>query len=77
MGGTESGFTPPGGGYQGGGGRESQDISPPETEYGRAIHCDSTDSGALQGGRAAAGDMGPTAMVGAIRYRLEAGKGKG
>ena len=77
MGGTESGFTPPGGGSQGGRGREGQDIGPPEIEYVRAIHCDLTDSGALRGGGAAAGDTGPTAMVGAIRYRLEAGEGKG
>ena len=68
---------PPGGGYQGGGGREIQDISPPETEYGRAIHYDSTDSGALRGDGAAAGDTGTTAMVGAIGYILETGEGKG
>ena len=68
---------PPGGGYQGGGDRESQDIGPPETEYGRAIHCDATDSGTLRGGGAAEGDTGPTGMVGATRYRLEDGKGKG
>ena len=75
--GTESGFTPPpGGGSQGGGGRESQDIGPPETEYGRAIHCNSTYSGDLRGGGAAAGDTGPTAIVGAIRYILETGEGK-
>ena len=71
------GLPPPGGGYQGGGGSESQDIGPPETEYGRTIHFDLTDSGALRGGGAAAGDTGPTAMVGAIGYRLEAGEGKG
>ena len=71
------GLPSPGGSSQGGGGRESQDIGPPETEYGRAIHCDSTDSGALRGGGAAAGDTGPTAMVGAIGHRLEAVKGKG
>ena len=66
----------PGGGSQGGGGCESQDIGPPETEYGHAIHCKSTDSWDLRGGGAAAGDTGPTAMVGAIRYRLEAGEGE-
>ena len=33
--------------------------------------------GFLQGGGAAAGDTGPTAMVGAIGHRLEAGEGKG
>ena len=74
----ESGFTPPpGGGSQGGGGREIQDIGPPETEYSRAIHCDSADSGALRGGGAAAGDTGPTAMVGAIGHILESGEVKG
>ena len=71
------GLPPPGGGYQGGGGRESQDIGPPETEYGRAIHCNATDSGNLRGDGAAEGDTGPTAMVGATRNRLEAGEGKG
>ena len=40
-------YPPPGGGSQGGGGHESQDIGPPETEYGRAIHCHLTDSGDL------------------------------
>ena len=68
---------PPGGGYQGGGGREIQDIGPPEIEYGRAIHCDANDSGTLRGGGAAEGDTGPTAMVGATRDRLEAVEGKG
>ena len=62
---------------QGGGGREGQNIGTPETKYGRAIHCDTTDSGALRGGGAAAGDMGPTAVVGAVGNRLEYGKGKG
>ena len=75
--GRKVGLSPPGGGYQGGRGPESQGIGPPETEYGRAIHCDSTDSGALQGGGAASGDTGPTAMVQAIGYRLETGEGKG
>ena len=46
---------PPGGVYQGSGDRESQDIGPPETEYGRAIHCDATDSRTLRGGGAAGG----------------------
>ena len=75
--GRKVGLPPTGRGSQGGRGRESQDIGPPETEYGRAIHCDSTDSGALRGGGAAAGDTGPTAMMGAIGYILEAGEGKG
>ena len=70
-------YPPPGGGSQGGGGHEGQDIGPLETEYGRSIHCDTIDSGALRGGGAAAGDTGPTAMVGAIGHRLEAGEGKG
>ena len=75
--GRKVGLPPPGGGSQGGGGREGQDIGPLETEYGRAIHYDTADSGALRGGGAAAGDTGPTAMVGAIGHRLEAGKRKG
>ena len=45
--GRKVGLPPPGGGYQGGGGREIQDIGPLETEYGPAIHCDLTDPGAL------------------------------
>ena len=64
--GQKVGLPPPGGGSQGGGGREIQDLGPTETGYGRAIHCDSTDYGALRGGGAAAGDTRPTAMVGAI-----------
>ena len=62
---------------QGGRGREGQDIGPLETEYGRAIHCKTTDSGALRGGGAAAGDTCPTAVVGAVGNRLESGEGKG
>ena len=53
----------------------SADIGPPETEYGRAIHCDTTNSGALQGDGAEGGDTGPPTMVGATRDRLEAGAG--
>ena len=53
----------PGEGYKGGGGREGQDIGPPETEYGRTIYCDETDSGALRGGGETAGDTSPTAVV--------------
>ena len=49
----------PSGGSKGGGGREGQDIGPPETEYGRTIYCDTTDSGALRGGVAAAGTCVP------------------
>ena len=56
----------PGGGSKGGGGREGQDIGPPETEYGRAIYFNKTDSGALRGGRETAGDTGPTAVVGTV-----------
>ena len=58
-----------------GGGREGQDIGPPETEYGRAIYCYTTDSGALEGGEEAAGDTSPTAVVGAVGNRLEVGEG--
>ena len=68
---------PPDGCSQGGGGREGQDIGPTETEYGRAIHCDTTDSGVLRGGGATAGDTDPTAVVGAIGNRLEYGEVKG
>ena len=46
-----------------GGGREGQDIGPPETEYGRAIYCDATDSGALGGSEEMAGDTSPTEVV--------------
>ena len=53
----------PGGGSKGGGGREGQDIGPLETEYGRAIYCDETDSGALRGGGETAGYTSPTAVV--------------
>ena len=56
----------PGGGSKGGGGCDGQDIGPPETEYGRAIYCDTTDSGALRGGGEAARDTSPTAVVGAV-----------
>ena len=70
-------LSPPGGCSQGGGGREGQDIGPPETEYGRAIHCDTTDSEALRGGGAAAGGTCPTAVVGADGNRLESGEVKG
>ena len=38
---------PPVGSYQGSGDSASADIGTPETEYGRAIHCDATDSGTL------------------------------
>ena len=67
----------PGGGPKRGGGREGQDIGPPETEYGRAIYCHRTDSGALRGGGEAAGDMCPTAVVGTAGNRLEFGKVEG
>ena len=50
---------PPSRGYQGSGDCESTDIGPPETEYGRAIHCDATDSGTLRGDRAAGGTRVP------------------
>ena len=44
---------------------ESEDIGPPETEYGRAIRCDETDSGPLRGLGATGGDTGPPTLVGA------------
>ena len=37
----------PGGSDKGRGDSESEDIGPPETEYGCAIHCDAADSGTL------------------------------
>ena len=37
----------PGGGFEGGGYHEGQDINPPETAHSRAIYCDETDSGPL------------------------------
>ena len=49
----------PGGSSKRGEGREGQDIGPPETEYGRAIYCDATDSGALQDGGETAGTRVP------------------
>ena len=38
---------PPGWSYQGSGDSASEDIGPPETEYGREIRCDATNSGTL------------------------------
>ena len=66
---------PPGGSYQVSGDSASADIGPPETEYGRAIHCNATDSGTLRGDGAAGGDTGPPTMVGTTWDRLEAGAG--
>ena len=57
----------PGGGSKGGGGREGQNIGPPEIEYGDAIYFDEADSGDLQGGGETAGDTSPTAVVGTVR----------
>ena len=37
-------LTIPGGGSEGGGYREGQDVDPPETEHGHAIYCDETNS---------------------------------
>ena len=70
---------PPGGGYQVSGDSESSDIGPPETEYGRAIHCEATDSGTLRddGVAGGGGGTGPPTMVGTARDRLEAGAGTG
>ena len=56
----------PGRGSKGGGGREGQYIDPPETEYGRAIYSNETDSGALQGGGETVGDTSTTAVVGIV-----------
>ena len=67
----------PGGGSKGGGVREGQDIGPPETEYGRAIYCDTTNSGALRGGGVAAGYTCPTAVVGTVRNLLDSGEVEG
>ena len=67
----------PGGESKEGGGCEGQNIGPPEIEYGRAIYCDTTDSGALRGGGEAAGDTCPTAVVGTVGNRLEFGPGEG
>ena len=53
----------PGGGSKGGGGREDQDIGPPETEYGRAIYCNEANSGDLRGGGETSGDTILTTVV--------------
>ena len=50
---------PPGGSNTGSGDCEGEDIGPQETEYGRAIRCDATDSGPLRGLGATGGDTGP------------------
>ena len=57
----------PGGGSKGGGGREGQDIGPPDIEYGRAIYVDEANSGALRGGGETVGDTSTTAVVGTVR----------
>ena len=67
----------PGRGCKGVRGPEGQDIGPPETEYGRAMYCDTTDSWALRGGGEAAGYTCPTAVVGTVGNRLEFGKVEG
>ena len=67
----------PGGGSKGGGGREGQEIGPPETEYGRAVYCDVTESGDLQCGKETAGDTSTTAVVGTVGNWLEAAEGEG
>ena len=67
----------PDGGSKGGGGREGQDIGPPDTEYSRVIYCDTTDSGALRGGGEEAGGTCPTAVVGTVGNRLDFGEGEG
>ena len=45
--GREVAVLTPGGSYKGRGDSESEDIGPPETEYGREIRCDVADSGTL------------------------------
>ena len=40
-------YPPPGGGTQGCGDREGEDIGPPEKEYGCAIRCNAANSGPL------------------------------
>ena len=40
-------YPPPGGSDQGSGDSASEDIGPPETEYGRAIRCDAANSGTM------------------------------
>ena len=69
-------LTVPGRGDEGGGDCAYSDINTPEAEHGRAIYCDTDDSGPVRGGSKAAGGTGPKAMVGADRDRLEGGQGK-
>ena len=65
---------PPGGSNTGCGDREGEDIGPQETEYGRAIRCDATDSGPMRGFGAAEGYKGPPTLVGAEGNRLDTGE---
>ena len=67
----------PGGGDEGGRDRADLEIDPPESEHGRAIYCDTADSGPVRGGSKTAGDTGPKEMVGADGYLLGGGQGKG
>ena len=55
---------------------EGEDIGPQETEYGRAIRCNTTISGPLRGIGATGGITGPPKMVGAEGDRLETGTGE-
>ena len=68
-------LTVPGGGDEGGGDRADFYVNPSEAEHGRAIYCDATDSGPMQGGSETTGGTGPKEMVGADRNRLEGGQG--
>ena len=57
---------PPGGGNAGGRDREGEDIGPQETEYGRAIRCDATNSGPMRGLGATVGDPCPPPSLRAL-----------
>ena len=67
---------PPGGSNTGCGDCEGEDIGTQETEYGRAIRCDATNSGPLRGLGATGGDTGSPKMLGAEGDQLETGTGE-
>ena len=52
-----------GGGNGGSGTRGGGDIRPKTPEYHSPVYCDSSDTGAVSGGEAAAGNMGGPAVV--------------
>ena len=54
-----------GGGNEGGGDRSDSDLDPTEVEQGRAIYCDTADSGHVREGSKTAGLTGNHAVVGA------------